>query len=291
MLKASHANTPAIGISTPAILQGSPPWAVQTPEVSPMLWERCPPPKCGQDPGGNAAGGLSKELLRRVCEPFFEQMLVALQEVLTNPYAMVNHEEAFSSCFMQATGCQNERLSEEFNDEEDGGDLGAFSSVLVGNNWQGGGPSMETFDFQARASDVNSPVGDGGVKGEGEQGGEEKVAVVMVCRHWKSKGWCRMGDACKFSHPSHKCGVGSASKGSTAAPLARSNSSDEEGTGVDGPKKSGRKRRSKARGGKSLQQPGDQVENNMEAPVPQQEAIQHPVLQGSGGPPERGVTS
>jgi len=37
--------------------------------------------------------------------------------------------------------------------------------------------------------------------------GECADAVVMVCRHWKSKGFCRMGSGCKFSHPEHKCGV------------------------------------------------------------------------------------
>merc|ERR1719502_1316402 len=29
----------------------------------------------------------------------------------------------------------------------------------------------------------------------------------MVCRHWKSKGWCRLGSSCKFQHPEHKRGV------------------------------------------------------------------------------------
>lgn len=31
---------------------------------------------------------------------------------------------------------------------------------------------------------------------------------VMVCRHWKSKGWCRLDSACKFLHPESKRGVG-----------------------------------------------------------------------------------
>merc|ERR1711933_450397 len=29
----------------------------------------------------------------------------------------------------------------------------------------------------------------------------------MVCRHWKSKGWCRYGSECKFLHPENKRGV------------------------------------------------------------------------------------
>merc|ERR1719401_636557 len=29
----------------------------------------------------------------------------------------------------------------------------------------------------------------------------------MVCRHWKSKGWCRYGSECKFLHRENKRGV------------------------------------------------------------------------------------
>jgi hypothetical protein len=29
----------------------------------------------------------------------------------------------------------------------------------------------------------------------------------MVCKHWKSKGWCRLGSSCKFLHPEHKRGA------------------------------------------------------------------------------------
>jgi len=30
----------------------------------------------------------------------------------------------------------------------------------------------------------------------------------LVCCHWRSKGWCRYQDGCKFLHPEHKRGVG-----------------------------------------------------------------------------------
>ncbi|CAE8741034.1 unnamed protein product [Polarella glacialis] len=49
---------------------------------------------------------------------------------------------------------------------------------------------------------------------------ESPARSVVVCRHWKSKGWCRLESECKFSHPDHKCGTGVAqarktSKGSS----------------------------------------------------------------------------
>lgn len=43
---------------------------------------------------------------------------------------------------------------------------------------------------------------------------------VMVCRHWKSKGWCRLEANCKFLHPEHKRGPGNA-----PAPKASANNS------------------------------------------------------------------
>jgi len=51
---------------------------------------------------------------------------------------------------------------------------------------------------------------DGGQGQSPESAGQAKSAVV--CRHWKSKGWCRMGTECKFAHPEHKCGAGISSK-------------------------------------------------------------------------------
>jgi len=30
---------------------------------------------------------------------------------------------------------------------------------------------------------------------------------TMICHHWKSKGWCRLGAECKFMHPEEKRGV------------------------------------------------------------------------------------
>merc|ERR1712050_63895 len=35
----------------------------------------------------------------------------------------------------------------------------------------------------------------------------ELEKIQMVCRHWKSKGWCRYESQCKFSHPENKRGV------------------------------------------------------------------------------------
>jgi len=43
----------------------------------------------------------------------------------------------------------------------------------------------------------------------------------MVCRHWKTKGWCKYQASCKFLHPEHKRGVGAALTESVSLPVGR----------------------------------------------------------------------
>lgn len=46
----------------------------------------------------------------------------------------------------------------------------------------------------------------GEVSSDEEAGNPRGPKSAMVCRHWKSKGWCRLEDKCKFIHPEHKRG-------------------------------------------------------------------------------------
>merc|ERR1712232_1527589 len=41
-----------------------------------------------------------------------------------------------------------------------------------------------------------------------------KHGCTMVCHHWRSKGWCRLGAECKFLHPEEKCGASLVQKNS-----------------------------------------------------------------------------
>lgn len=240
------------------------------------MWERAPPAGSAAK-GGTLAGGISKELLRKVCEPYFDQMLETLLMVLQHPYGVVEEEEAFG-CLNPTSGSHShmDHLSEDQNIEECESDLGAFSSVLVSpppGTWQ-----------DAQGQEIAPPKIKCTPAGAGPTGlslsnalEQDKPQVVMVCRHWKSKGWCRLGDDCKFSHPEHKCGVGapSASKGASQAHVGNGHSSDDDATlGADGSKKPGRKRRSKRGSGqKASQQPagqGDHVVAAVNNPNPVQ---------------------
>lgn len=86
----------------------------------------------------------------------------------------------------------------------------SIPTVSVGGEWAGA-------DGGALA-----PVGVAGVE-----------KSVMVCRHWKSKGWCRMEENCKFLHPEHKRGTSAAPK-KAAAGVARAAPKPAEGGGGGG---------------------------------------------------------
>lgn len=258
---------------TPAMFsEGLPPWVTQTPEASPMIWERTPSTTKGLD---GAAGGLTMDILRRVCEPYFEHMLLALHSVLLAQHAAAQSaqsaspystqcgveeaaEPAFGSCF-QTT--QIDRLSEE-QVEADDMEPCAFSSVLVDNSSWNNTPQTVSSTPAAQQTDSAKQVSTNGKPKDPEK---SPGSTIIVCRHWKSKGWCRMESACKFAHPEHKCGVGVAGpKGASGAQGDghNSNSSDDGATAGDAAKKS-RKRRSKAKAPKAppgqLDGPGDAI--------------------------------
>mmetsp|Transcript_62789 Transcript_62789/g.182099 ORF Transcript_62789/g.182099 Transcript_62789/m.182099 type:complete len:376 (+) Transcript_62789:104-1231(+) len=84
----------------------------------------------------------------------------------------------------------------------------------------------------------------------------------MVCRHWKSKGFCKMEDKCKFLHPEHKRGTGvapvkhkgggpsSAAAGSDAAtPISAAGTDEGAVGGAKGARRAGRNRRGGGSGG------------------------------------------
>merc|ERR1712032_1728454 len=80
---------------------------------------------------------------------------------------------------------------------------------------------------------------------------------VMVCRHWKSKGWCKLEAQCKFLHPEHKRGagtlgndgVGGAKGGEGQMPAAISPSSAPGGMEVTSSKSRSSRRSGRGRQG------------------------------------------
>jgi len=127
---------------------------------------------------------MSRESLLATCKPFFEQMVVAFQLLVQQRV-----EEQWSQCGFQPifypTTVLTTLMSEASTETNESC---AFSSLFSDPSSEG-----ESLEMPERTSDFS------------ETSDSEKSN--MVCRHWKSKGWCRYESSCKFLHPEHKRGV------------------------------------------------------------------------------------
>jgi len=200
------AMTPNVEAATPVVFQQAmPPWVTQTPEPSPMLWGRVPSnDRLDEHNGYVGQPQVSKEFLRSVCEPFFEQMLVAVQQALVaqGQHAMPMQQMpcTYTNQQGQCRPC-DERSTEEGSDiVSDSG--GAFSTIFSPHS--GLMTEQESVKFIGEFIPQPAKIIDETKDNERRS----LQAQATVCRHWKSKGWCRMESNCKFLHPEHKRGVG-----------------------------------------------------------------------------------
>jgi hypothetical protein len=234
-------------IATPALFQhGVPPWAMQTPETSPMLWGRAPLESYAVNPTASANKGIiSKELLRSVCEPFFDQMVMAVHHALQVQQAADLQSQCESarpgSSNVQGMPCEEQSTAEG----SDASDCGAFSAVFTPSTEEGCAKQLQQVAAQGKAAGAenSAPVELQAVRQAESEDGSDHEKSVMVCRHWKSKGWCRMEGSCKFAHPEHKRGVGSVAASGIVAPTSEQHSAPP----VDAKKKSSKRRKNKGK--------------------------------------------
>jgi hypothetical protein len=133
-----------------------------------------------------------------MCEPLFEEMITALQQsILQQSTRQACFEHAMSNVSTMQSMNQPGVVVFPFQatpvyrpDDEstEASDSCAFTSLFSVMSSEG-----ETLDVIERRSDISEPSCN-----------DDKT--IMVCKHWKSKGWCRLGSTCKFLHPEHKRG-------------------------------------------------------------------------------------
>jgi len=218
-------------ISTPEMFQNEPyPWAMHTPEASPRCWEKggcfapqapvqpvlsqklmqsmCAPyfeQMCHEIQSGVSAQQLSgntmvsRELLRQMCEPFFEKMTSALQQALQQQMQQETHWAQVTCQPAGNTGFHYQTPFFRFDEEStEASESCAFASL-----------------FSVTSSEVDH-LDVAEEKSEGSELASDVDRSPMVCRHWKSKGWCRLESSCKFLHPEHKRGVCAPADGAAA---------------------------------------------------------------------------
>lgn len=149
--------------------------------------------------------------LRVACAPFFEQMLAVLrdsQKMQVHPsdrlieitQAMVRTTSTSLPCGLQLESRSLSSCARTLDQEStEADDLGAFACLLSSS-------SSEAEDAEVKSSGSDSVCAPPTPIHDLDQSSDVEKSS-MVCRHWKSKGWCRLGDNCKFLHPEHKRGV------------------------------------------------------------------------------------
>lgn len=250
----------ALQVGTPEIMQQAmPPWCIHTPETSPRLWGVAP--LCDSymlPPAATVPNGISKDFLRKVCEPYFEEMLEAVHQAVLSQAQGHSEQASPESAQHQYHQYQAEPSTEDGSDVSVS-EFGAFSTVF---SCPSTGVSEESLpgNSEPRCSQE--------VQRALSQGRDEKEANVMVCRHWKSKGWCRLEGNCKFLHTERKRGVGSPNgnkavvmNGVCGDNAEISSSYDQGNTELDelaliaacGKKKSAKKRKNKGKSGSMME--------------------------------------
>jgi len=139
----------------------------------------------------------SHELLQAVCEPFFEQMITALQQTMQQ-HSLQQHLS--TQCYSMQMMCQPTT------------DMYFQPAFYPTTQLLGVDEASTDADFSQSPSLFSYPSSEGEAsKSEDSESTGNVDKNIMVCKHWKSKGWCRLESKCKFLHLEHKCGI-SASK-------------------------------------------------------------------------------
>merc|ERR1740121_613493 len=109
-------------------------------------------------------------------------------------------------------------------------DIEVMGSALPGTMAATAAP-IETQQKMPVTVHISAPMGVAGTNATSNLMAEAKALMVdavpaahehnrsiMVCCHWKNKGFCRMGAECKFQHPAQKRGIGAAASDFSGGP-------------------------------------------------------------------------
>jgi hypothetical protein len=156
---------------------------------------------------GVAEPSTRHQLIQTLCQPFFEQAVEALSGEIPNLDIGANSTFLRSTDGGKPSLNLGQRLGFLEEDSTDAETDSAFATLFSSD-----GEEDCDVDQGLQQQQVSQPFQlFGGLvtcrEDSESYNGDEKSQ--MVCRHWKSKGWCRYESQCKFLHPANKCGVSS----------------------------------------------------------------------------------
>lgn len=229
---------PAIAIESMSLLReaenDSYPWVTSTPEGSPRYWGAAPNVPVQPlpsldflrmmcDPCFEQILCIAQQMcvhaivchedLRTMCGPCFEQVIISLQQTCMTPPKMLRElcnpffEQMISTALQQAL--QQSALQQHFDNQCHGIQILVHSPHgLCFQPAHYPDKQLPNFDDASTEADDSSSGVDAIVsKSDDSESTSDAERNIMVCRHWSSKGWCRLGSNCKFLHPECKRGI------------------------------------------------------------------------------------
>jgi hypothetical protein len=210
-------------------------WATQTPEQSPVIGARVPLRRADEhffsfqkvchpifeqmlarlasiaDALENSHPSVRHELIQNLCQPYFQHVSETLCREISSVDLLTQCEvdvqkKAMSQCFDKPRLSLGQRLGFWDDDSTDADDGSAFASLFGSDGEECALACRREAPKSSQLAYLRpSPAPE---LEEDLSSLRDADGTLMVCRHWKAKGWCRYDSQCKFQHPEHKRGIG-----------------------------------------------------------------------------------
>jgi hypothetical protein len=207
-------------------------WATQTPEPSPLCFLKAPSIAADQhfcafqkscnpvveemltrlashaDILEAVDSSVRKQLIQTLCQPFFENVVETVCSEIDSSristYRLKDEKPKLN--LGQRLGIFEEESTDVDSDS-------AFATLFSSDAEE---CEREQGRDMEHASESSQWTPRFAVLEEDSVSAQDTEKSQMVCRHWKSKGWCRYQCQCKFLHPENKRGVGAKSPSDTS---------------------------------------------------------------------------
>jgi hypothetical protein len=205
-------------------------WATQTPEPSPLCFQKEPASPehlsslqniCSlsleqmfarigdhMDILGAAEPSARYYLIQTLCQPFFDHVVEQLYAEVSRAddsaaqlaWQHFANDQIMDDRLILSSGQCLGVLEEVSTDADDA----PFATLFSSDGEEGEAEHRRDIESASRKSE-SDPVC--AMSDRESDSPLELEKSQMVCRHWKSKGWCRYETQCKFSHPENKRGI------------------------------------------------------------------------------------
>jgi hypothetical protein len=144
-----------------------------------------------------------KQLIQTLCQPFFEHVVDTVcsesDSSRISTYRLKDERQKLN--LGQRLGTFEEESTDADSDS-------AFATLFSSDAEECEGERVRDMEHASESSQSTPRFA---VLEEDSVSAQDTEKSQMVCRHWKSKGWCRYQCQCKFLHPENKRGIGAKS--------------------------------------------------------------------------------